>query len=95
VPEISISRSRPPDGWISRDELVAATGVNDRNLLNLFRDIFPAARCVLLICFLSTTYTPQLAAGIFYLVCRGVRAATDARCGILPGRIGAYDPPAL
>jgi hypothetical protein len=35
--------------------------------LNLFRDIFPAARCVLLICFLSTTNTPQLAAGIFYL----------------------------
>jgi hypothetical protein len=35
-------------------------------LLNLFRDIFPAARCVLLICFLSTTNTPQLAAGIFY-----------------------------
>ena len=34
--------------------------------LNLFRDIFPAARCVLLICFLSTTNTPQLAAGIFY-----------------------------
>jgi hypothetical protein len=33
---------------------------------NLFRDIFPAARCVLLICFLSTTNTPQLAAGIFY-----------------------------
>jgi hypothetical protein len=36
--------------------------------LNLFRDIFPAARCVLLICFLSTTNTPQLAAGIFYFV---------------------------
>ena len=35
-------------------------------LLNLFRDIFPAARCVLLICFLSTTNTPQLVAGIFY-----------------------------
>jgi hypothetical protein len=34
--------------------------------VNLFRDIFPAARCVLLICFLSTTNTPQLAAGIFY-----------------------------
>jgi LysR family hca operon transcriptional activator len=37
-----------------------------QGLLNLFRDIFPAARCVLLICFLSTTNTPQLAAGIFY-----------------------------
>ena len=36
--------------------------------LNLFRDIFPAARCVLLICFLSTTNTPQLAAGIFYFL---------------------------
>jgi hypothetical protein len=36
--------------------------------LNLFRDIFPAARCVLLICFLSTTNTPQLAAGIFISV---------------------------
>src|SRR5580658_1466803 len=36
------------------------------SVLNLFRDIFPAARCVLLICFLSTTNTPQLAAGIFY-----------------------------
>ncbi len=24
----------PPDGWVSRDELVAATGVSDRNLLN-------------------------------------------------------------
>jgi hypothetical protein len=36
--------------------------------LNLFRDIFPAARCVLLICFLSTTNTPQLAAGIFYFI---------------------------
>jgi hypothetical protein len=36
--------------------------------LNLFRDIFPAARCVLLICFFSTTNTPQLAAGIFYLL---------------------------
>ena len=35
-------------------------------LVNLFRDIFPAARCVLLICFLSTTNAPQLAAGIFY-----------------------------
>ncbi len=35
-------------------------------MLNLFRDIFPAARCVLVICFLSTTNTPQLAAGIFY-----------------------------
>ena len=34
--------------------------------LNLFRDIFPAARCELLICFLSTPNTPQLAAGIFY-----------------------------
>ncbi len=34
--------------------------------LNLSRDIFPAAGCVLLICFLSTTNTPQLAAGIFY-----------------------------
>ena len=38
----------------------------DGDVLNLFRDIFPAARCVLLICFLSTTNTPQLAAGIFY-----------------------------
>ena len=38
----------------------------DIAFLNLFRDIFPAARCVLLICFLSTTNTPQLAAGIFY-----------------------------
>ena len=38
----------------------------DPGVLNLFRDIFPAARCVLLICFLSTTNTPQLAAGIFY-----------------------------
>jgi hypothetical protein len=37
--------------------------------LNLFRDIFPAARCVLLICFLSTTNTPQLATGIFYCFC--------------------------
>jgi hypothetical protein len=37
-------------------------------VLNLFRDIFPAARCVLLICFLSTINTPQLAAGIFYFV---------------------------
>jgi len=37
-----------------------------KRLFNLFRDIFPAARCVLLICFLSTTNTPQLAAGIFY-----------------------------
>jgi hypothetical protein len=35
-------------------------------VLNLSRDIFPAAGCVLLICFLSTTNTPQLAAGIFY-----------------------------
>ena len=34
-------------------------------IFNLFRDIFPAARCVLLVCFLSTTNTPQLAAGIF------------------------------
>ena len=38
--------------------------------LNLFRDIFPAARCVLLICFFSTTNTPQLAAGIFYFCAR-------------------------
>jgi hypothetical protein len=42
-------------------------GAAMQKLLNLFRDIFPAARCVLLICFLSTTNTPQLAAGIFYL----------------------------
>jgi putative spermidine/putrescine transport system permease protein len=42
-------------------------GVVAGALMNLFRDIFPAARCVLLICFLSTTNTPQLAAGIFYL----------------------------
>jgi hypothetical protein len=28
------SRPRPPDGWITRDELIAATGVSDRNLLN-------------------------------------------------------------
>jgi hypothetical protein len=35
--------------------------------LNLSRDIFPAACCVLLTCFLSATNTPQLAAGIFYL----------------------------
>jgi hypothetical protein len=41
-------------------------GFGGRLALNLFRDIFPAARCVLLICFLSTTNTPQLAAGIFY-----------------------------
>jgi hypothetical protein len=41
-------------------------GVVAWNDMNLFRDIFPAARCVLLICFLSTTNTPQLAAGIFY-----------------------------
>jgi hypothetical protein len=27
-------RLRPPDGWITRDELVDATGVSDRNLLN-------------------------------------------------------------
>jgi hypothetical protein len=47
--------------------------------LNLFRDIFPAARCVLLICFLSTTNTPQLAAGIFY--CRIARVTAG----------GAYD----
>jgi hypothetical protein len=39
--------------------------------LNLFRDIFPAAHCVLLICFLSTTNTPQLAAGISYFLERG------------------------
>jgi hypothetical protein len=43
-------------------------------MFNLFRDIFPAARCVLLICFLSTTNTPQLAAGIFYsLAARSAR----------------------
>jgi hypothetical protein len=40
------------------------------------RDIFPAARCVLLICFLSTTNTPQLAAGIFYLL--STNAAPEA-----------------
>ena len=44
--------------------------LND-NQLNLFRDIFPAARCVLLICFLSTTNTPQLAAGIFIQLLTG------------------------
>ena len=53
------------------DDRSHANEVSQRNhpdavLLNLFRDIFPAARCVLLICFLSTTNTPQLAAGIFY-----------------------------
>src|SRR5580658_7038739 len=45
--------------------------------LNLFRDIFPAARCVLLICFLSTTNTPQLAAGIFYF--RTARRSVPSR----------------
>jgi hypothetical protein len=28
------SGSNPPDGWITRGELIAATGVSDRNLLN-------------------------------------------------------------
>ena len=51
------------------------------NRLNLFRDIFPAARCVLLICFLSTTNTPQLAAGIFYCRDRVLdRGRRDRRC---------------
>jgi hypothetical protein len=31
---MSRSRPDPPDGWISRKELVDATGVSDRNLLN-------------------------------------------------------------
>jgi hypothetical protein len=30
----SPSDTMPPDGWITRNELVAATGVSDRNLLN-------------------------------------------------------------
>ena len=50
--------------------------------MNLFRDIFPAARCVLLICFLSTTNTPQLAAGIFYYQGRCGLAALLHRLGI-------------
>ena len=50
-----------------KDALFSHLTARWRDLFNLFRDIFPAARCVLLICFLSTTNTPQLAAGIFYL----------------------------
>jgi pimeloyl-ACP methyl ester carboxylesterase len=50
--------------------------------VNLFRDIFPAARCVLLICFLSTTNTPQLAAGIFY--CRARRDSDRLGARVLP-----------
>jgi hypothetical protein len=46
--------------------------------VNLFRDIFPAARCVLLICFLSTTNTPQLAAGIFYCATTRPEVAASA-----------------
>lgn len=34
MPKRRTPRSRPPAGWITRDELVAATGVSDRNLLN-------------------------------------------------------------
>src|ERR1019366_2877755 len=51
-------------------------------LLNLSRDIFPAARCVLLICFLSTTNTPQLAAGIFYYQTRSGLIALLHRLGM-------------
>jgi hypothetical protein len=46
-------------------EVYKTVDVMNHTALNLFRDIFPAARCVLLICFLSTTNTPQLAARIF------------------------------
>src|ERR1017187_6553821 len=47
-------------------DFLAAGTVEAWTRLNLSRDIFPAAGCVLLICFLSTTNTPQLAAWIFY-----------------------------
>ena len=63
------SRLRTIRPGIPPSELVVAIALRHslpEFLLNLFRDIFPAARCVLLICFLSTTNTPQLAAGIFY-----------------------------
>jgi hypothetical protein len=34
VLESRSSRPHSPDGWITRDEVIAATGVSDRNLLN-------------------------------------------------------------
>ncbi len=50
---------------ISVARCCADSAVQRPSTLNLFRDIFPAACCVLLVCFLTTTNTPQLAAGIF------------------------------
>src|ERR1022692_1154315 len=57
--------------------------------LNLSRDIFPAAGCVLLICFLSTTNTPQLAAGIFYSCPSIGRNNSESCLSQNPGKVDA------